>query len=104
PDANIPDVTDYVARLKNVFSKVAPTAPRNTATKVYIDKELEACDKVYVRIDKVKAGLEPPYEGPYNVIKKLRKFFVIDKKGKHESISIDRLKPAHYLESQIFTP
>lgn len=94
-----PDTMDYVTRLKNVFSKISPTSPRQSNTKVYVDKSIETCKKVYIRVDRVRAGLEPPYEGPYDVVKKLRKYFVIDKNGKHESVSIDRLKPAYYLEN-----
>ena len=96
-DRNIPDVTDYLARLRNAFSKVSPTSPRVTETKVYVAKELDTCNKVYVRIDRVREGLEPPYEGPYDVVKKLRKFFVIERNGKQMSVSIDRLKPAYQL-------
>ena len=52
---------------------------------------------MYVRIDRVREGVEPPYEGPYNVVKRLRKFFVIERNGKQMSVSIDRLKPAYQL-------
>lgn len=58
---------------------------------VQIEKE---CRKVFVRVDKVKTGLQAPYEGPYEVVRRFRKYDVIDVNGKNKSISIDRLKPA----------
>ena len=36
-----------------------------------------------------------PYEGPFKVIHSGPKVFTIDRGGKLETVSIDRLKPAH---------
>ena len=38
--------------------------------------------------------LQKPYTGPHTVISRGEKFFVIDKNGQHQLVSIDRLKPA----------
>ena len=40
-------------------------------------------------------ALERPYEGPFRVITASSKVFTIERGGKLEIISIDRLKPAH---------
>ena len=45
--------------------------------------------------DSVKKQLQPPYQGPYRVIDRKSKFFIIEKNGKQDSVSIDRLKVAH---------
>ena len=51
---------------------------------------------MFVRVDSVKKPLQPPYEGPYRVIDRNSKFFIIEKKnGKQDSVSTDRLKVAH---------
>ena len=36
-----------------------------------------------------------PYEGPFRVITSSPKVFTIERGGKLETISVDRLKPAH---------
>ena len=42
----------------------------------------------------MKKPLQPPYNGPYRVIKQTVKSFVIEINGKQDSVSIDRLKVA----------
>ncbi|XP_076660505.1 uncharacterized protein LOC143363862 [Halictus rubicundus] len=43
----------------------------------------------------------PPYDGPFRVVKRGDKTFVIDIKGKEVRVSIDRLKPAFILNDDI---
>ena len=46
-------------------------------------------------MDAVEKPLQPPYTGPYRVIDRKDKYFVLDVNGKHKTVSIDRLKVAH---------
>ena len=63
---------------------------------VYIPKDLENCSHVWVRVDRVRRPLESPYIGPLRVMKRSHKFFVVEMpSGKTDSVSINRLKPAH---------
>ena len=70
----------------------------------FMPKSLETSKNVFVRVDKVKTGLQPrrtlrrTYEGPYEVILRCRKIFIVKRNNKNESISIDRLKPAFVFE------
>ncbi|VDQ14006.1 unnamed protein product [Trichobilharzia regenti] len=54
---------------------------------------LPASSHIFVR----RRPLEPPYDGPYKFIKRIDKFFVLDKKGREDTVIIDHLKPS-YLE------
>ena len=56
--------------------------------------ELHSSTHVFLRDDTVKRPLQPPYRGPFQVLRRSGKFFTIDVKGKHENVSIERLKPA----------
>ena len=50
---------------------------------------------VFVRHDAIRKPLQAPYDGPYKVLECTDKYFIDDVKGKHDTISLDRLKPAH---------
>jgi len=62
-----------------------PSIPRNLLSSAY----------VFIRRDSHRSPLDRPYEGPFQVINSGPKVFVIDRGGKAETVSIDRLKPAH---------
>ena len=50
---------------------------------------------VFVRCGPTKGPLQRPYDGPFKVIEPGTKRFIVRVKGKSETISVDRLKPAH---------
>ncbi|GFV27790.1 transposon Ty3-G Gag-Pol polyprotein [Trichonephila clavipes] len=50
---------------------------------------------VFLRIDRVRKTLEPPYAGPFKVLSRTDKVFKLEINGKAVSVSIDRLKAAH---------
>nr|CDS33813.1 gag pol polyprotein [Hymenolepis microstoma] len=90
------DPSSYSARLREHFRSVLPTPPRRTSKPTYIHKDLSTSPFVFVRVDTVKKPLQPPYDGPYKVLQRKSKYFILDRTK--DSVSIDRLKPA-YLES-----
>lgn len=92
-------VNPLIQKLRTVMQGVTHTHSRirNEGT-IFVPKTLDSCTHVFVRVDKVKPPLTAPYIGPFEVIHKLRKYFIINKNGKHDSISIDRLKPAYTVE------
>ena len=54
---------------------------------------------MFVRHDAVKAPLQPPYDGPFGVVSRDGKFFTLNLGRRHDTVSIDRLKPA-YIEEE----
>lgn len=60
----------------------------------YIPNELFSADKVWLRVDRVRKPLEAPYSGPFNVIRRYPKHFILNLPQGETSVSIDRLKPA----------
>ena len=60
------------------------------------------CSKTLV--DAPKQPLQSSYEGPFAVISRNNKTFVINRRGHHVTISIDRLKPAYVLADNIEPP
>ena len=71
------------------------------SSQVYYPAELRTCTHVWVRVDRVRRPLEAPYSGPFLVVKRGEKYFVIkDNMGKEQAISVDRLKPVHQTFSE----
>ena len=92
---HLPDPQNYVQSLRNYLSTKTYTPPRipnNNTDK--LDKDLNTCTHVYVRIDAVKPSLTRPYLGPFKIIKRSKKYFTLNLNGKVDSVSIDRLKAA----------
>ncbi|KAL4083017.1 hypothetical protein QTP88_028347 [Uroleucon formosanum] len=88
------DPMSFVTQLKNVMNCLRPVPTSNHSKKrVFVHKSLPLCKKVFVRVDRVKSPLERPYDGPYEVISRAEKNYVLRIKGKTVNITIDRLKP-----------
>lgn len=90
---------DYIRKLRNTFDIIKPKARENVQKDIFIHKDMETCSHVFIRNDRVKRSLEPPYEGPFKIIERNIKYFKIDINGRMSNISIDRLKPAYLLNS-----
>ena len=52
-------------------------------------------DKVLVRIDAKNSGLSARYNGPYSVLERNDKSFILQLEDKTDSVTIDRLVPFH---------
>ena len=88
------DPANYVDRLRKFMSDIRPALTRPQHKHSFVHKDLSTTSHVFVRDDTVRKPLLPPYKGPYPVLRRTDKFFVVDLHGKHDTISVDRLKPA----------
>ena len=89
-----PPSSEFVARLQSTLRSMSPfPADHHAASPSSVPSLLRSCSSVFVRVDAVKRPLVPPYSGPYKVLERGAKVFVILKAGKPWSVSIDRLKP-----------
>ena len=103
--STLADPLDYVTQLKSHMQQLQPSATRPTHRRSHISDTLATCTHVFIRRDAVRKPLEPPYDGPYPVIKRTDKHFTINISGRIDTVSLDRLKPAHLDSSaDIFTP
>lgn len=75
------DPTDFVMALKKALEQMKN--PGNLFT----------CDRILLRVDHIKKPFASLYEGPFDVIKRLRKTVIIKKGQKEITISWDRVKP-----------
>jgi len=84
----------FVAKLQEHFNSLEPTQTRDQPNRrTYVDQGLKVAERVLVRNDGYKPPLAMRYSGPYKVIEKHNKYFVIlNNKQVPEAVSIDRLK------------
>ena len=95
PTDMVEDPLSYVDRLKSIMRQLPAMPPRHhTNRKSYIPPDLSSSPHVFVRRDSVKRSLQPPYDGPYLVLKRTSKHYTVNVNNQHQTISIDRLKPA----------
>ena len=105
PAPPISDSSDYVNHLKITMHELRAVPPRQSTTRVvHVPPQLFTQSHVFVWHDAVHSPLQSPYDGPYRVISRTRKHFTVDVKGKHEIISIDRLKGAHLESEKVVIP
>ena len=83
----------FLDQMQKFFASVTPfPVKHNRVVKSHVPRELTNCKQVWIE-EVVKAPLRPPYRGPYDVIEKADKYFTVDIDGRHETVSLDRLKP-----------
>jgi hypothetical protein len=87
----------FVRNLRITMESLKPFVPSLPDRTVFQPKDLRSTSHVYVRNDAVRKPLQRPYDGPFPVVSRHSKHFILSRSGKHDSVSIDRLKPA-YLE------
>jgi hypothetical protein len=71
--------------------------------KTFVYKDLATADCVFLRHDGPKSPLQKPYDGPFKVIKRSEKTFVINVRGRDVTVTIERLKPAFIVSDDLQT-
>lgn len=89
------DSSDVLFKLKNHFKNVKSNIShhRDSESGLHVPRDLRSCKFVFLRVIN-KRSLQPPYEGPYRVVHKDKKWFKIEKENEIITVPIDRIKPA----------
>ena len=104
PAAAPSDPPSYVSTLKSSMQLLRATPPRPARRATYVSLALSSCTHVFIQHDATRKPLQQPYDGPYKVLKQDDKHFVFDINGRHDTVFLDRLKPAHSDDSPPCTP
>jgi cleavage and polyadenylation specificity factor subunit 1 len=100
-----PDPSSFMSQLRSAMQGLQPSAPvRHGLPDTAVHPALKTCTHVFVRHDAVRSPLQRPYDGPFRVISRNDKVFQVDINGKLDSVTIDRLKPAHLEHNLIGIP
>ncbi|XP_018323113.1 uncharacterized protein LOC108735597 [Agrilus planipennis] len=99
PDSNIyKDASEFVQELRRIQQNLRPTEERHHEDKkTFIFKDLLTTNQVFVRRGGVKETLQQPYEGPFAVVQRAEKTFIVNIRGRNVTVSVDRLKHAYVL-------
>ena len=78
------------------MSRLRLCPPRDTQQhNIFQFKEIATCTHVFLRRIAIAPPLTAPYDGPYKVVARSGRVMKILVKGKVETVSLDRVKPAH---------
>ncbi|GFU66677.1 retrovirus-related Pol polyprotein from transposon 17.6 [Trichonephila clavipes] len=95
------DVVNFVSKLKSHMQSLHPKPPKHHGKRpVFIHPGLLEATHVFLRRDMLRRPLQQPYDGPFKVLQRKDKVFFLDINGKRVSISIDRCKPAFFLNTE----
>ncbi|GFU74290.1 retrovirus-related Pol polyprotein from transposon 412 [Trichonephila clavipes] len=95
------DVVNFVSKLKSHMQSLHPKPPNHHGKHpVFIHPGLLEATHVFLRRDMLRRPLQQPYDGPFKVLQRKDKVFFLDINGKRVSVSIDRCKPAFFLNTE----
>ncbi|GFY64766.1 integrase catalytic domain-containing protein [Trichonephila inaurata madagascariensis] len=90
--------SDFVDRLRTRISRLRPVpASCHARGTQFVFKYLETCTYAMLRDDSIRGALQPPYSGPYRILQRIGKVFVLRMGTKEVRVSVDRIKPAYVL-------
>ena len=96
--------SELTRTIRQLVSDITPTPTawhrRPDDNRPFVSAALASAAQVFVRIDGYKAPLQAPYKGPYPVLERGPKAYIVDLDGKTESVAVDRLKPAYREEPE----
>ncbi|XP_014779480.1 uncharacterized protein LOC106875744 [Octopus bimaculoides] len=96
-----PNPTSYVTRLRSYFSSLSPMHPRDQTIPSHVPPDIDKWTHIFVQDDSVKGPIVSPYKGPFRVLLRIAKSFSLDIDGRAETVSVDRLRRAHF---EVSTP
>ncbi|KOC60712.1 Gag-Pol polyprotein [Habropoda laboriosa] len=91
-------LSNFVTQLRREMKQLqlAPGS-RHSTRSTFVYKELSTSQYVFLRHDATRTPLQPTYDGPYEVLERGSKTFVIKVNDKATRVTVERLKPAHIL-------
>ena len=90
------DPTALLPRIRDAVRLFVPSPTTQHGTsRSFVPQKLGNSDFIFIRRDAHRTAFQHPYEGPFRVLRRTDKYFVIDYGGREQTVSVDRLKPAH---------
>ncbi|XP_064088950.1 uncharacterized protein LOC135203176 [Macrobrachium nipponense] len=98
---NADDADISIARLRESAAKFTPCVKTfSDRTKRFLLKALSSCKHVFIRDNARRPPLTRPYRGPFRVLRRTDKAYLISINGREDWVTIDRLKPAFIMDKE----
>ncbi|GFU43362.1 integrase catalytic domain-containing protein [Trichonephila clavipes] len=96
------DVVNFVSKLKSHMQSLHPKPPKHPwQTSSFYPSMTVGSNTCFSSPRHVTCRpLQQPYDGPFKVLQRKDKVFFLDINGKRVSVSIDRCKPAFFLNTE----
>ncbi|KYM95862.1 Pro-Pol polyprotein, partial [Cyphomyrmex costatus] len=103
PDDFTPNPHIFIEEFREYMRNVKPVPVDHRHKKhAFLFKDLYSCTHVFLRVGHVKKALERPYTGPHKIIERISdRVFDIDVNGEKRSVSVENLKPAHFIRDDL---
>ncbi|KYN12375.1 hypothetical protein ALC57_15455 [Trachymyrmex cornetzi] len=103
PDDFTPNPHAFLEEFREYMRKVKPVPVDHRHKKhAFLFKDLYTCTHVFLRVGSTKKALERPYTGPHKIIERISdRIFDIDVNGGKRSVSVENLKPAHFVRDNL---
>ncbi|XP_055543628.1 uncharacterized protein LOC129729168 [Wyeomyia smithii] len=93
--SNLKPTLEFITKLKRAMASIRPTPTSNHSNRTpFVQREMATCSHVFVKVGVIKPPLTQPFDGPFRVLRRKKKVYIVDINGKPSPISIDRLKAA----------
>jgi hypothetical protein len=106
PDSQPNSTSQELQRQRDRVGSLKPTPTSahggETSRQPNVPGALKDAKFVFVRRDAKKTPLQNPYDGPFEVLERAPKHFVLQLGNQQDSVSIDRLKPAYIDQTKPF--
>nr|VZH94114.1 unnamed protein product [Spirometra erinaceieuropaei] len=86
PRGAVEDPTNLLHRLRQFMRALSPVPPGSSASPSYLE-DLATCSHVYLRCDRVRRPLAPPYDGPFGVLSRGTRTFRTQHDNREEVVS-----------------
>jgi len=103
-NSSMKDPTSLFNRLHIIINKTRPAPTfRHSSARSFIFADLKDCSYVFLREGSVRAALQPSYQGPYEVLARNNKMFILKVQNQPVTVTIDKVKPAYLPANEITT-
>ena len=92
------DAANYFKELRQHFRAMRPVnGTHHGDRRIFVFKDLMTSKHVFVSHGAPGGTVQQPYDGPFKVISRNNRTFVVNIRGKHVTVSIERLKPSYVI-------
>ncbi|KAF2347463.1 Reverse transcriptase domain [Trinorchestia longiramus] len=85
----------FMSEMQSIDFRQCSEGTCHSSPPSYVPPDLQTCDKVSMRVDRVRKSPEAPYTGPCEVLRRSPKTFTLKLPQGDTTVSIDRLKPTY---------